>query len=127
MNTLNIGKIAFSELASVKSFSMVVLGTGGDLNDWVNGISNILQKENIVKDGVDTFTSASVITGNIRGVGGRKDLLLIFNPEANVQVGKLAMWRLRFGDISWLEDYTVNYAKDFGVSIPSEAEVESED
>lgn len=127
MNKLNIAQVSFSQLKTLPGFSMIVLGAGGELQDWVNGIAEMLQKEKIVKEQIDTFSSAAVITGNILGSEGRRDLLLTFNPAAEVEVGKLAMWRLRFGDISWLEDYTVNYAKDFGFSIPSEAEVESED
>jgi len=43
--------------------------------------------------------------------GGRTDLVLMFNNGDALNVGKLAMWRLRYGDASWVSDYIVNYAK----------------
>ena len=109
---LQVNQIAFSSLANLKDFGMIVLGAGGNLQDWIQGIANTLQDEKIVTD-AQTFLSASVISGNIAGHDGRTDLLLMFNPDSKPDVGKLAMWRLRFGDVSWVEDFRVNYAKDY--------------
>lgn len=107
--------MTIDELAKLKDFSMIALGAGGDPNEWKDGIADILKKEGIVNVGVPTFTRVEKLEGNIKP-NGRTDLVLVFNPESNVKVGKLAMWRLRFGDISWTEDFLTNYGKDYNYS-----------
>jgi len=42
--------------------------------------------------------------------GGRVDLAFVFQEKTKIDMGKLAMWRLRFGDCSWITDYQINYA-----------------
>lgn len=46
--------------------------------------------------------------------GGRKDLVFPFSAaywaEDGSQSGRLACWRINFGDCSWISDYKVNYA-----------------
>ena len=34
---------------------------------------------------------------------------MIFKTKSQLDIGKLAMWRLKFGDATWLSDYVVNY------------------
>ena len=41
---------------------------------------------------------------------GRRDLVMFFTNPSNLNIGKLALWRLRFGDCSWISVYLVNYA-----------------
>ena len=41
--------------------------------------------------------------------GGRTDLVMIFKTKSQLDIGKLAMWRLKFRDATWLSDYVVNY------------------
>lgn len=108
-----VEQISFNELKGIKDLSMVVLGAGGDPQEWVDGISDVLRKESIVALRPDTFSRAAIITGNKLGDEGRKDLLLVFNPEAKPNVSRLAMWRIQWGGISWLEDFIHNYAKDY--------------
>ncbi len=85
---------------------LVLLGCGGDLNEWVEGVTKILVDEGIAL--TDTpFEEAISLTST----GGRTDLILMFGE--NVDVGKMAIWRLRFGDNSWLSDYVVNYVDHF--------------
>lgn len=106
--------MTIDELASLKDFGMVVLGAGGDISEWVDGISGILKKDGIVDPDKETFSRAELLEGNVLGVKGRKDLVLIFNPGSNVHVGKLAIWRLQFGDISWIDDFIANYGSNYG-------------
>jgi len=128
MNTFPpVTEINFSDLRSVKDFSMVVLGASQP-ETWVKGIAELLVKEEIVKCSAEkVFKSAALIKGNILGDEGRADLLLTFNIESEPAVGRLAMWRLRFGDVSWLEDFVVNYRKDYNTETqPEETEEEYE-
>jgi hypothetical protein len=113
--SIPVGKISFSALktAALPNLGMVVMGAGGDPTEWIDGISDALQKAGIVDPSVPTFVKADMLTGNVAGEQGRKDLLLVFNKAAKVNVGKLAMWRLQFGDISWVDDFVANYAKDY--------------
>lgn len=87
----------------------VFMGAGGDLNDWIQGVSKLLKEEGIaeVGDPDELFTDAFKLTTS----GGRIDLALIFNNESKgLNIGKLAIWRLNFGSASWISDYLVNYA-----------------
>ena len=88
---------------------LVLLGAGGDLNDWIKGVSSALHEEGIATSDnpSELWSAAYVLTTS----GGRTDLALMFNDKNNIDIGKLAMWRLKFGDASWVSDYIVNYAK----------------
>lgn len=91
---------------------LVLLGCGGDLNEWIDGVTEVLNEEGITK-----IKSAKKLWSKIYTMtttGGRIDLLLLFNNPSNLDIGKMAMWRLRFGDASWWSDYMVNYAKHHG-------------
>ncbi len=110
---MNINKTTIQDISNLKEFGMVVLGAGKPLNEWVEGISKILKEEKIVEQDVNTFSGAATVEGNILGKNGRTDLLLVFNKNSKPNIGKLAIWRLRFGDISWTEDFVTNYRKDY--------------
>ncbi len=113
MKTTDIKTITFSELSELKELGIVILGAGGELIKWVKGFDKILKEEEIVKGRYNTFNFAARITGNRLGKDGRTDLVLLFNPKNKINVGKLAMWRIKMGDISWAEDFVVNYRKDY--------------
>jgi len=36
----------------------------------------------------------------LKTTGGRTDLVMIFKTKSQLELGKLAMWRLKFGDAS---------------------------
>jgi hypothetical protein len=107
--------ITFDELSSMdeNTFGMVIVGAGGKSSEWVGGITKILKKEKIVNDIKPIFSRAAKITGNVLGEDGRTDLVLIFNKDVDMHVGKLAMWRLAFRDVSWMDDFVVNFRKDY--------------
>lgn len=81
---------------------LVLLGCAGDHNEWVEGVSGMLIDELDAKP--DFLNEVHLLTTT----GGRHDLVLMFDSD-KISVGKLAMWRLSFGDCSWLSDYVVNY------------------
>lgn len=88
-----------------KEDGLVLLGCGGDANEWIEGVEGLLKKDGIAKAGVTLYKSTHVLTTT----GGRTDIVLVLNPDA-VDLGRLAIWRLNFGDCSWISDYIVNYA-----------------
>ena len=83
---------------------LVLQGCGGSLQEWVDGINEMLTAEGILKNGsrledVSTFQH-----------DGLTNLLFPFEG-ADLAMGRLAMWRLQtheqFGG-TWLSDYVPN-------------------
>ena len=100
---------SFSEFKQLSETGegLVLLGAGGELSDWINGVTKMLDEE-----GIATSSNPAVVWNGayyVTSSGGRTDLLLMFGDNT-LNVGKLAMWRLQFGDASWLSDYVNNYA-----------------
>lgn len=83
---------------------LILQGCGGDLQEWVDGINDLLTEVGILLDG-SQFESVSVFQHQ-----GLTNLLFPFDG-AKLDAGKLAMWRLRthgqFGG-TWLSDYVPN-------------------
>ena len=105
---LPIKKVDFQELAHIsrENEGLVLLGAGGDLNEWVDGITDMLHEQEIaVSSNPSQVWDGAYVTET---TGGRTDLVLMFGTDT-LKIGKLAMWRLAFGDASWLSDYVVNY------------------
>ena len=100
----------FNEIVTRGKFEGIVLmGAGGSLDEWITGVTDILKEKDIVTTGdpQDSFMGAYELTTT----GGRTDLALVFsNKKKQIKIGKLAQWRLKFGDTSWISDYVVNYA-----------------
>ena len=85
---------------------LVLQGCGGDLQEWVDGINNLLTKAQILRNG-SKFQSENVAVFRHDGLTN-----LYFPFEgADLNVGRLAMWRLQthgqFGG-TWLSDYVPN-------------------
>lgn len=98
---------SFAEIKQIKDDGLVCLGCGGDLQEWVDGVTAELKQAGIVA--IDfQFESAY----RLETTGGRIDLVLIFKFD-QVDMSRLPLWRLQFGDCSWLSDYVVNYADHF--------------
>ncbi len=90
-----------------KKFGMVFLAAGGNIQEWINGITSILIEENISK--VKTVNKLWKESYILTTTGGRTDLVL-FPKNDTLVIEKLVMWRLRFGDCSWWDDYIKNYS-----------------
>jgi hypothetical protein len=109
----NVSFQEFKEKTEEKE-GIVLLGCGGDLKKWFNGVGEVLYKEKILtieefpKDMTIIFPESYVL----KTTGGRIDLALVVNFD-KVDYGKIVMWRLRFGDCSWISDYKVNYESHF--------------
>ena len=83
---------------------LILQGCGGDLQEWVTGINDMLTEENILLDG-SRFEQASVFEHQ-----GLTNLFLPFD-DVKLDMGKLAIWRLntreQFGSM-WCSDYVDN-------------------
>jgi hypothetical protein len=89
---------------------IVCLGAGGDPKEWIEGVSKVLNDEQIVTGQPDQIWTNIY---KLQTTGGRTDLAFVFKPEANFNIGKMAIWRIKFGDCSWISDYLDNYKKHF--------------
>ena len=101
-----IGGVALSDLTIMKGEALILRGCGGDLNEWVDGINELLTDEGILLDGTkftETFTF---------DYEGLTCLGFAFTKDVKLDIGKLAIWRLNtrdnFGGI-WLSDFVANY------------------
>lgn len=83
---------------------LVLQGCGGDPQEWLDGMNDLLTKEGILLNG-SKFEDASPFEN-----GGLTNLLLPFDG-VELDMGKLALWRLQthaqFGG-TWLSDYVPN-------------------
>lgn len=107
-----IEKIEFDYLREKHGIEgLVFFGAGGKLTDWTEGITEELSKTGIINENdADKFFNFKVLNTS----GGRQDLVFIFKTDAKINISKLAIWRLQFGDCSWISDYITNYASQHG-------------
>lgn len=84
---------------------LILQGCGGDLQEWVDGINQMLTEEGILKKGA-RFEEAYTFEHD-----GLTCLLFPFKENMELDIGKLAVWRLgshsTFGS-TWLPDYVSN-------------------
>lgn len=86
------------------SEGLILQGCGGDLQEWLDGINEVLTEEGILRDG-SRFTECSSFEHD-----GLTCLLFPFK-DVKLDIGKLAMWRLRTHEMfggTWLSDYVPN-------------------
>lgn len=102
---MEIKNISLHELRKMNGKEGLVLqGCGGDLQEWVDGINDMLTNSEILRNG-SRFEKAYTFKN--------EGLTCLLFPFDNVQldVGRLAMWRLEtrenFGS-TWLSDYVPN-------------------
>ena len=83
---------------------LVIQGCGGDLNEWVDGINELLEQTGILRNG-SKFESVMTFQN------GETTCLLFPFDGVDADIGKLALWRLdtvaEFGG-TWLSDYVDN-------------------
>lgn len=105
--SIEIKKISTSELKELrnKKYEYLILqGCGGDLNEWVDGITSMLKEEKIVNDSFSFKEIYSFKNDNITNIAFALN-------DKNINIKKLAMFRLSiretFGAM-WLSDYIDN-------------------
>ena len=100
---------------------LVLQGCGGDPQEWLDGINEILTNEGILKKGAG-FEEAYTFQHD-----GLTCLLFPFKENMELDMGKLAVWRLAthstFGG-TWLSDYVPNRLGGFVQVQESKAEPE---
>ena len=105
---MSVKKIRAEELRRMNGQEGLILqGCGGELQDWVDGINDMLIKSDILFDGTK-FKAENCLAFENEGL---TNLLLPFSEDVKLNMGKLAMWRLQthsnFGG-KWLSDYVDN-------------------
>lgn len=103
---MSIQKISIEQLRRMGDQEGLVLqGCGGDPQEWLDGINQILTDEGILKKGT-RFEEAYTFKHE-----GLTCLLFPFKEGMSIEMGKLAVWRLgthsTFGG-TWLSDYVPN-------------------
>ncbi len=103
---MSVKTISKDELRHMEGTEGLILqGCGGNLDEWVEGINDMLTEDSILLNGTRfhdclTFEHERVTC-----------LLFPFSDDVSVNTGKLAMWRLKthgnFGG-TWLSDYVPN-------------------
>ncbi len=101
-----INKINAEDLRKMQGKEGLILqGCGGDPQEWVDGINDMLTEAGILLDNTK-FTEVSVFENN-----GCTNILFPFDENVHAHTGKLAMCRLAthndFGG-TWLSDYVEN-------------------
>ena len=108
---MSVKNITTNDLRRMKnSEGLIIQGCGGDPQEWVDGINDMLTNTEILLHGT-RFTDVSVFEHN-----GLTNILFPFSEDVHLNVGKLAMWRLSthetFGG-TWLSDYVENNLSGF--------------
>ena len=105
---------------------LILMGCGGPLDEWESGINDWLTEEGILLDG----TKFSDITPfQYRGL---TCLLFAMTDDVKVDVGRLAVWRLKSHEVfggTWLSDFLNNQlgmAENVAPPLPNERKEESE-
>lgn len=97
--------ITTEELCTMADHEGLILqGCGGDPMEWINGINDLLKKEGILQND-DTFKEIYIFEYD-----NCTNILFDFE-NADLDIGSLAMWRLRTHDSfggTWLSDYLPN-------------------
>ena len=84
-----INNIKAEELRKMNGKEGLILqGCGGDPQEWVDGINDMLTESKVLLDGT-RFSDVYRFENN-----GLTCLLFPFNPDVKFDTGKLAMWRL---------------------------------
>ena len=97
--------ITIDELRSITATEGLILqGCGGDPQEWLDGINELLTREGILLEG-DSFRDAYVFEHD-----GLTNILFSME-DVKLDVGKLAIWRIANHDTfggTWLSDYLPN-------------------
>lgn len=105
---MNIKRISADDLRQMKdSEALILQGCGGSLDEWVDGINDLLTESGILLEGTK-FKAENCAAFEHDGL---TCLMFPFSEDVKLDVGRLAMWRLQthqdFGG-TWLSDYVPN-------------------
>lgn len=105
---MSVKKINAEDLRRMKDCEGLILqGCGGSLDEWVDGINDMLTESGILLDSTKFKAENCCVFEN----EGLTNLMFPFSENVKLDMGKLAMWRLQthenFGG-KWLSDYVDN-------------------
>lgn len=107
MNKVITGNDAMLEEAYQGSW-FTIEGAGGDLNEWVDGLTGMLKEKGIgVPKKWVTFTGAQVNDKWAFDDRYPDDLTILCFPLDGLNVGKLAIFKIEFG-ARWFDDIVDN-------------------
>lgn len=113
---MEIRNVSLHDLRKMNdSEGLVIQGCGGDLQEWVDGINEMLTERGILQN-ESRFEKAYTFNNE------KLTCLLLPFDGVQLDVGKLAMWRLETRDVfggTWLSDYVPNTLGGF---IPEQVE-----
>lgn len=93
-----------------KGSAYTVTGAGGPLEDWMTGITNALQENKIGEPKV-FYTFKGKQMNEQYGLSGKvaydNDLTFLSFPLDNLDIGKLAMFKIKMQD-RWFDDIVDN-------------------
>ena len=100
---MSITSITTDQLCRIQDYDGLILqGCGGPLQEWQDGINHLLTEIGILQTG-SRFENIHVFQNE-----GRTCLLFPFTDDVQINMGKLAIWRLQSHDQfegMWLSDY----------------------
>lgn len=106
--------------------ALILQGCGGDLQEWFDGINELLTEEGILQNGT-RFQECLCFHNDTDNL---TCLVFPFSEDVDLNVGKLAMWRLsthRSLGGTWLSDYVPNKLGGFFHGSPEEASQEAQE
>lgn len=114
-----IKEITAAELRSMNdSEGLILQGCCGDINEWIDGINKELTGSGILKNGA-RLDDVCKFTND-----GLTCLLFKFSEGTDIDIGKLAIWRIQTHEAlggTWLSDYVPNKLGGFERELTHEA------
>ena len=83
---------------------LILQGCGGDPQEWIDGINNLLTEQGILREGTKFDSEDCAVFNN----GGITCILYEITEKVKISIGKLAIWRTRTHDNfggTWLSDF----------------------
>ena len=115
---MSIKKITTDELRRMNGKeALIIQGCGGPLQEWLDGINDLLTEEGILLDNTRFAECLSFQNGGVTC------LAFPFSEDVHLNVGKLALWRIKTHDAfagTWLSDYVPNRLGGFVHENPAE-------
>lgn len=105
---MSVKQITTDDLRKMKDTEGLILqGCGGSLDEWVDGINDLLTESEILLGGTKFKAENCCVFEN----EGLTNLMFPFSEDVKLDMDKLSMWRLQthgnFGG-KWLSDYVDN-------------------
>ena len=103
--------IDFETLKKTKNDGLVFYGLTDELEEFKTVINDELNNKGL---GTGKFEDKFEGIYELNVPDGRRDIVFIFNDKPSIDMGKLAIWRIKLNGLaSWISDYVVNRASDF--------------